>query len=218
MQIPPIDRTSYPNPEKATPVPLLFLDTETTSLRVPWRRAPRRVWEVGAIRREPDGSETPYQCFVEDVNLTDADPLSLSFGKFYDRHPQHAGGVVLGQPVNRRGSIDGSPYRLAPEEDVANLVAWLARGAHIIGAVPDFDVSTLDQMLERHRLAWPAHYHLICAEVYAAGAIGWVPPYDSKELSRALAVDPSHYAAHEALADAMWARDLFDAARTSTRR
>jgi hypothetical protein len=212
-----LDRATYPDPDKATPVPILFLDSETTSLRVPWRSAPRRPWEIGAIRRETDGAEHAYQCFVEDVDLTDADPLSLSFGHFYDRHPQYAGGVVLGTHGMRRegGDIrDGDAWRMADERDVAYLIAWLARGAHIVGAVPDFDTSTLDQTLERWGLAWPGHYHLICAEVYAAGAIGWTPPYDSKELSLAIGVDPANYPPHRAFHDARWARDLYDAART----
>jgi hypothetical protein len=212
--IPALGKATYPDESKATPVPILFLDTETTSLRPPWRSAPRRPWEIGAIRRETNGSEQEWQCFVEDVDLTDADPMSLSFGRFYDRHPQYAGHIV--HDPDARVRRDGAGWRMDSEAEVALLVEWLARGAHIVGTVPDFDVTTGDQMLERWGLAWPAHYHLICAEVYAAGAIGWVPPYDSKELSLALGVDPSAYTAHEALEDARWARDLFDATRTHT--
>lgn len=205
-QVGPLDRATMPDPMKSTPVPLLFLDTETTSLRVPWRAAPRQVWEVGAIRRWPDGTEQEWRAYVRDPDLTDADPISLSIGGFYDRHPQY---------LRQRwasAAISGGNY-LHSEAEVAYLIEWLARGATIIGAVPDFDASTLDALLARHGLAWGGHYHLICAEVYAAGAIGWEPPYDSKALSLALGVDPAAYPQHEALADARWARDLYDAAR-----
>lgn len=195
-----------PDPAKATPVPLLFLDTEATSLRVPWRPAPRQAWEIGAILRRPNGSEQEWQTFVRDVDLTDADPISLSIGRFYDRHPQYEGGVRLTTPVDGR-------EHLYDEESVACLVEYLTRGATIVGAVPDFDTSTLDALLARYGLAWGAHYHLVCAEVYAAGAIGWEPPYDSKELSLAIGVDPANYPQHEALGDARWARDLYDIAR-----
>lgn len=209
MAVKPVDKATMPDPALATPVPILFLDIESTSLRVPWRSAPRVPWEIGAVRRETNGSEQEWTMFVRDVDLDEADPLSLTFGRFYDRHPQYAGGVTLSVEVQGR-------QHLYDEHEVAKHVEWLARGAHIVGAVPDFDVSTCDAMLARWGLAWPAHYHLVCAEVYAAGAVGWVPPYDSKMLSAALGVDPREFAAHEALEDARWARALYDAARTWT--
>lgn len=209
-RIGPVGKATMPDESKATPVPILFLDSETTSLRVPWRKAPRTVWEFGAVLRAENGTEQDYAGFVADPDLTNADPISLSIGGFYERHPQYKGHVY----VPYGAAQDRSD--LYTEAEVAHLIEWLARGAHIVGAVPDFDTSTFDAMLANHGLAWPGHYHVVCAEVYAAGAIGWVPPYDSKALSLAIGVDPGKYAQHEALADAQWARDLFDAARTWT--
>ena len=50
--------------------PLIFLDTETCGLG---RLDP--IWEIGLIRREPDGVETEHHFFVQhDTNLADALP------------------------------------------------------------------------------------------------------------------------------------------------
>jgi len=72
-------------------------------------------------------------------------------------------------------------------------------------------------LFRRYHLSWPAHYHQICVENIAVGALaarGHVirPPYKSKDLSGLLGLDPDGYWQHTALGDAYWARDMYDAA------
>lgn len=79
---------------------LVFIDTETTSLR-----PDRRAWEVGLIERvpvvvrHPDGPDTSstedreHHWFIdtEDLDLGNADLMSLKIGRFHERHPQMRG-------------------------------------------------------------------------------------------------------------------------------
>lgn len=182
--------------------PLVFIDTETTSLN----RRTRQVWDVALIRREPDGEERTFCYFVEDVDLAEADPFSLRIGGFYDRHPAHR----LNGRLHRSGLTEDG-YHLFDEARVARLVEQFTRGAHLVGAVPSFDEETLAGMLWRHGLLPGWHYHLVDVEALAAGFLGVEPPWDSRALSEAVGVDRGKYAAHTALGDALWARDVYDA-------
>jgi hypothetical protein len=179
-------------------VPIVAIDTETTGLD---RRA-REVWDVGLVRREPDGSEREWGAVVgEGLDLFGADPEALQVGRFYDRHPEHGGTNDL--PV-------------LPEELVACEVARRLEGAHLVGAVPSFEDTGLFRLLDRYNLipedgSTPWHYHLVDVEALAAGALGLQPPWDSGELSRALGVEPAQFERHSALGDARWALALYDA-------
>lgn len=199
-----------------TPAPLAFADTETDSLL-----PDRRPWDIGIIRREPDGSEATLSIIVDDVDLTHADPRALAIGHFFQRHPSY-GGTSAG-------------LRL-PEDKAARQVEEMLRGAHIIGCVPDFDVEVLKNMFRRHWLPWTAHYHLIDVENlivgYLAGRRGddeeigtytvdtgtckartvpLTPPWSSDDLSRAIGVEPpGPDERHTALGDARWAQRLYD--------
>ncbi|MGH9288057.1 MAG: hypothetical protein ACRD0V_07190 [Acidimicrobiales bacterium] len=187
--------------------PIVFLDTETTSLR-----RDRRVWNIGVITRRR-GVDVPEEIIIGHVDLADADPMALNVGGFWQRNP----------------NVGGRPGEAQLVDDELRAALWLAerirpvltsdgpRPVHIVGAVPSFDVEACAAMMRRHQQCWPAHYHLVDVENVAVGALaarGRVvgPPYDSGELSRLLGVDPGDYARHTALGDAYWARDLFDVA------
>lgn len=199
---------------------LAFCDTETTSLR-----HDRRVWEVAVIVREPwtvphpDGTETTEMrdrewCWfirADDLDLGNADLMSLKVGRFHERHPDFAA-----------DSLD----RANAEADVLREVERLTRGAHIVGAVPNFDTEVLGNRMRAHGICPSWHYHLIDVE---ALAVGWlngnatsfghkdrplevaVPPWKSDDLSAALGVTVSEEGRHTAHGDARWARDLYDA-------
>ncbi len=64
--------------------PIVFIDTETTSLR-----PDRRAWEVGLIRREPGRPDAEHRWLIaaDDLDLGNADSFALGVGRFYDRHP-----------------------------------------------------------------------------------------------------------------------------------
>ncbi len=187
---------------------VVFIDTETTSLR-----HDRRAWEVGLIVREPGRPEREHQCFIDtaDLDLGNADPASLRIGRFYERHPQYAG-------------IAG---RVPGEAEMLREVEKLTRGAHLVGAVPNFDADVLSARMRERGICASWHYHLIDVEALAVGWLNgrWdspgpcdVPlPWKSDDLSAALGVTVSNEDKHTALGDARWARDIYDAV-TSIRR
>jgi hypothetical protein len=179
---------------------IVAIDTETSGLD----RRTREIWEVGLIRREPDGTEQEWQAFVgSGLDLSRASTESLHIGRFYERHPWHALGTARGP--------------LLSERTVAHQVAMRLEGAHLVGAVPSFEDTGLFKLLDRYDLIpaagrTPWHYHLVDSEALAAGALGVEPPWDSGALSRALGVEPERFERHTALGDARWALRLYDAA------
>lgn len=179
--------------------PIVFLDTETTSLN-PWRR----VWDIALIRRDENG-EQGYQWFIsaDDLDLGHADPFALNVGRFYDRHPHYCATSLKRAPL--------------PERDVLRSVEELTRGAHLVGAVPNFDADVLDQRMRANGILPSWHYHLIDVEALAVGylsACGYTIdlPWKSDDLSRACGIEPpSDEDRHTAIGDAKWAQRLYDA-------
>lgn len=173
--------------------PLVFLDCETLGLDIT-----DPIWEVAAIRRELDGTET--------------------------RHHWHVGGE-FGQPVTPaqnfperfRADFDrryGVDQPIEPWAYVASQLELLFHDRpHIVGAVPNFDTERIARQFGVS--GW--HYHLIDVENLAVGylaGIGETPriplPWDSDALSAAVGVDPEWFRRHEAMADAEWARAIYD--------
>jgi DNA polymerase III epsilon subunit-like protein len=203
--------------ELKAPAPLVFLDTETTGVH-----PGRRVWEVGMIRRTAaDITEDELQFFLE-VDLAKADPFGLKVGGFYERHPwgQFLAGVQSEHGVDRTrwmdfGSEDISG-RLVTVRQASKLVAAWTHGAHIVGAVPNFDSEVLGKMLRYEGLVPGWHYHLVDIENLAVGYLagrGTVmqPPWSSDELTAALEVEPAtEQERHTALGDARWAMRIYD--------
>lgn len=193
---------------------IVFADTETTSLR-----PDRRAWEIGLIVREPGQPDVEHHWFVEwtDLDLGNADPFALKIGGFYERHPQAIESV-----------FDNDTYPYAADgvkaEEVALLfVEELTRGAHLVGAVPNFDADVLGTRMRAHGIAPSWHYHLIDVEALAVGCIcgadvgaGRKPPpvklpWNSDVLTSMLGLDPvPDEERHTALGDARWARAIYD--------
>lgn len=200
--------------------PLCFVDCETTSLR-----PDRRAWEVGLIVRE-GGHDTEHVGFVDqaDLDLGNADLMSLKVGRFHERHPQASGTEGKGS-AGRGGVLSEQRWMTELEK--------LTRGAHLVGAVVNFDAEVLAARMRAHGICPSWHYHLCCVENLAAG---WLqrqaavlenrqatlddatelrrlasPPWKSDELSAALGVTASEEDRHTALGDARWARDIYDA-------
>lgn len=206
--------------------PLVFVDTETTGVH-----PGRQVWEVAMIRRDEEG-QSEISFYVDDVDLSNADPFGLNVGRFYSRHP-------LGCELSG-ANYDSDDRRSVPRVVAARCVAQWTHGAHLVGAVPNFDAETLAPLLREHGLIPTWHYHLIDVETLAVGYIAgrWAQakrdapatgarvedgpfniglPWKSDDVSRAIGVEPpSDDERHTALGDARWAMRTYDAVMHST--
>lgn len=131
--------------------PLCFIDTETTSLR-----PDRRAWEIGIVARHPGKPDKEHHWFIgsEDLDLGNADLSALKIGRFYERHPD----------INP----DASP-RCWPERRVLREVEEVIRGAHLVGAVVNFDAEVLAARMREHGICPSWHYHLIDVEALTVG-------------------------------------------------
>lgn len=174
---------------------LVFLDTETTSLR-----PDRRAWDIALIVRagEPD-AESQVFIAADDLDLGNADPISLRIGHFYERHPDYIGDA----------SMTTWSEHLALEE-----IERLTRGAHLVGAVPNFDAEVLATRMRAHGIAPSWHYHLIDVETLAAGAMKMVPPWDFDKVLALYSLTYDEADRHTAIGDARMAARLYDAVMT----
>lgn len=190
---------------------VIVADTETTSLHADTGR----VWDFAGFRLEPDGLTSALRVIVEDVDLSDCDPMSLEIGRFHERHPRHGGTLDPG-------------YELMPEVYAAKEIAEFTSAGedqsapHLFGQVPSFDEERLRRMLTRYGLAHGLHYHLIDAENVALGWLAhWrhiadvvpslgasgpprgilLPPYDSRQLAESFRLDVTRFAKHTGWGD-----------------
>ncbi len=184
--------------------PILCVDSETTGLDP----ARHPIWEVAAI--EEDGTEHLWQVKWSRAVLDNADPVALEINGFEARYD--------------KGTCD----ILSPRES-AERFADLSNGLHLVGAVVSFDEERLRRMHDLHlgrpEGKYPWRYHLIDVEALAIGYLrghaagsGYYmhgdpifPPWKSDELSDALDVTmPEGDERHTALADARWAKVLYE--------
>ena len=189
--------------DKPEPV-LVFLDTETTSLR-----PDRRIWEVAGIMRQPgtgEESEFVYMITVGDLDLGNADKQSLEIGGFYKRHPQAAMGRPTGIGKTRL------------EVNVMAALEVGLRDAVIVGAVPNFDTEVIAARMRAHGLLPSWHYHLVDVETLAAGFLGIHPPWSFDQILAEFALAYDEADRHTALGDARMVRDLYDRVMGDPRR
>lgn len=180
--------------------PLVFLDTETTGLTLE-----DEIWEIAAIRREPDGTERELHLFVQHDTLK-CTALPERFAKDHAaRFPQ---------------SKTAAWHPTAQTRKAAAREIWsFTTGAHIVGAVPNFDTERLAKLIREHddgrRPGW--HYHLIDVENLAVGwlaarGIEFPLPWRSDDLAELCGVEPIPEAdRHTAMGDARWVRAWYDA-------
>ena len=192
--------------------PLCFIDTESDGIH-----PDRLAWEIALIRRDDSGERTQH-LFV-DIDLSTADPFGLRVGRFYDRHP--LGRVIAGV---RHCDSPTPPVPMVEPGKAAHTVARMTHGAHLVGAVPNFDAEIFDRLLREHGLCPSWHYHLIDVEALAVGYLAGQfsstgntppsvarPPWKSDLLMDQLGVDmPSEEERHTALGDARWAQRVYD--------
>lgn len=180
---------------------LVFLDTETTSLR-----PERQAWEVGLIVRDPNQPDVEHSWFVQlnDLNMSAADLTSLNIGGFYQRHPAMKPGPGEMIDKAKTGQL------IAPEYTVMRQVEELTRNAIIIGAVPNFDTETLAHTMRSYAYLPAWHYHLVDVETLAAGFLGLQPPWSFDFVLTEFGLRYDETERHTALGDARMARNLYD--------
>ena len=177
---------------------ICFMDTETTSLR-----HDRRAWEIAVIARQSGREDRSQTWTIDlcDLDLGNADVMSLKIGRFYERHPDFN---------------DDAP---APQSEKYALrqVEAITRGAHIVGAVPSFDTDVLGQRMRANGICPSWHYHVQDIETliigYLRGLREPVPPlpWRSDDLSSLIGVlPPGEDMRHTALGDAHWAMRVWD--------
>ena len=193
-----------------TTKPVVFMDTETTGLT-----PDDHIWEFAGIRRE----------IGPDQNLTERE-LHL-----FIQHDALAGEGLpepfLSDYKRRFPPLDATPAPKAFEQ-----IAEFTHGAHIVGAVPNFDTDRIARAMISLDVAYPGwHYHLCDVENLAVGfltakllfkelgyqeaatiaGIVYDLPWDSNDLSLMVGVNPRHFARHTAMGDAQWAMAIYDA-------
>jgi len=175
---------------------LVFLDTETTSLR-----PDRRAWEVATILRRPGQPDVESNWFIETecLELGNADVMSLKIGRFYDRHPD----VRLDESPDVPDAVW--------ESEVLDRVEAITRGAILVGAVPNFDADVLGTRMRANGICPSWHYHLVDVETLAAGAMKLTPPWSFDSILAAYGLAYDEADRHTALGDARMVRDLYDA-------
>ncbi len=182
----------------ATPT-LVFIDTETTSLR-----HDRRAWEVGLIVRATGDVDSEHSWFIDtgDLDLGNADLISLKIGRFHQRHPDV-------QSLDH----DTDPFDTActRESYAMEQIERLTRGAILVGAVPNFDAEVLGNRMRAHGICPSWHYHLCDVETLAAGAKKLSPPWSFDAVLELYGLTYDEKDRHTALGDARMARDLYDA-------
>lgn len=173
---------------------LVFLDTETTSLR-----PDRRIWELAYIVRQDGQPDWERSGFIDcvDLDLGNADLMSLKIGRFYDRHPQRHGWNAAAPRERECAALE------VAEADL--------RDATIVGAVPNFDTEVLATRMRAHGIAPSWHYHLVDVETFAAGALRKPPPWKFDDLLATYGLTYDEADRHTALGDARMVRDLYDA-------
>lgn len=188
----------------------VFLDTETGGLR-----HDDKVWEVGAVVDRPSGVQTRDLIHVYGFDAAAADPKALQMGGFFERHPQYAPAGSMYATTSGMDPDVPVTEGMASSHDLSMHLEKLVRGARIVVCNAVFDVPRLTVMMAEHGIPWTGHYRVVCATTYAAGVLGVDPSMANADIGAILGVDrEAHGKAHNALVDALYARDLYLAALT----
>lgn len=169
---------------------IAFIDTETTGLG-----PDDEVWEFAGRRRNADGTSEDLHLFIEH-DTRKAQHLPVPFYRDY---------LSRFHWVNSDGTCAA-----------ASRIQKFTMGAHIVGAVPNFDTEKLARMMRAEGYEPKWHYHLIDVENLIVGylaSINAVPPlpWKSDNLSRAVHVDPDQFERHTAMGDVLWVEAQYDA-------
>lgn len=164
----------------------VFVDTEATGLD----HERHELTEVAWIVRFEDGSEAERQFFPQ--HTTDgATPEALELTRYAERI---------------------APQTRSPASEWLTQFLDDARGAYLVGAVPDFDANHLARMCRKVGLEPTWDHHLLDVETLALPLIAPGPdgPRSLAKTCQALGVEHDKDQAHGALYDAQQAMRVFD--------
>lgn len=183
------------------PAPIVFLDTETTGLA-----HDDEVWEIAAVRRDPDGTEAELHLFIEhDGNLCVRLPE-----EFRADHAARFPSACSGRVTSRRDACNALRRFLNPTGSARPVM---------VGINPAFDLGHVSRLFRAEFPHWdptPWHYtpvdarHLAVGHLHAQGEVS-LPPWDSETVSRQLGINPNNYDRHTAMGDVQWAMAIYDA-------
>ncbi len=193
---------------------IVFADVETTGTDP----ARHHLWELALIVREvkidpattaDTWTDTEYLWQIR-PDLTTADPMALKIGGFYRRCE------IYDRPVGSALYLVDADTKLddaMAATYVARQAAELLDGATLAAANVAFDRDFIAAFLRASGQALACDYHLLEMESYAAGALGWAPPWKLDRLLAHAGVEVKAEDRHSALGDARAIRDLYDAVR-----
>ncbi len=189
--------------------PIVFLDTETTGLE-----HDDELWEIAAIRRDPDGTETELHLFVKhDVRMVLRLPhqFRIDWATRYD-----ADAAVSRTQAGERliALIDD----WEPEDE------FLIVPPVVVASNPGFDLRMIAPLFVEAgcELSDLMHYRPVDVGALAYGYLAARPgddahdilerglPWSSDEVSRALGIDPGDFDRHTAMGDVRWVKAIYD--------
>lgn len=203
---------------------IVFADVETTGTDL----SRHAVWEIGLVVL--DGDQDTRYCWQIRPDLSTADPMALRVGRYYERCHLIANGVGAAirvthpsmpsrdslhasDPDNTLPRVGGPVPSLLDAHAVAAELAPLLDGASLAAANVAFDASFLAAFLRANGQCPSWDYHLVEVESYAAGALGWVPPWKLDKLMTELGATIPEDQRHTALGDAVGIFELWKAVR-----
>ncbi|MFG2963551.1 hypothetical protein ACGFZS_09705 [Streptomyces sp. NPDC048288] len=185
---------------------IAFADVETTHLSAEIGEA----WEVAVILREFEDDQHMDTEYVWEFSIDPetVDPEALAVGRWHDRHQLPARTTAAAFT----GTI---PAVIMSRAEAVEAITRVLSGAVLVGSNPAFDDRFLRKLVGPGNAQW--HYRPYDIVQLAAAKIGAQQagplPWPTHAMSRAVGVEPpSKDAAHTALGDARWARDVHDAA------
>ena len=176
---------------------IVFLDTETTGLDPD----SEQVFEIAVVRE--DGSYKTWRLEPDPPTVADMHPKAAEVNRYHERT------AFPNWKWDAKYEDTDDVWEGVLSEVFAEL-----DGAHIVGAVPDFDTRFLKALFDRWQMTPPKwHYHLIDIEsmivgYFASTGVEFPLPGDSEALSLALGIHPRER--HTALGDAEWVMRMYE--------